>query len=156
MSLETALASAADDAPPVSICHLAVVHWLVKANAISAGDQDALVSGTKAHEWGNKLVAYTDQKFTKADLGKAPAGLVIGFFTRDKVLQHSMVTTGGGLLAGMNNANVLTASIATKVGTKYAKVTTDQLNWLDNSRVGLNACEVRGAAPAAVAKRIKG
>jgi hypothetical protein len=156
MALGTEIAEAANSAPPESICHRAVVHWLVKGNAITAGDQTKVGSATRADGWGAVLAAKSDKAYTKGDLGTAAAGTVIGFFTKDGTLQHSMVSMGGGLLAGVNNLNVLSASVGEKVGINYARVTVDQLNWVDNSRVGINQCEVRGAAPDVVAKRIKG
>lgn len=154
MTLETELAKAANQAPPVDICHHAVIHWLAKANVITGAKGTALVHGTKASDWGTVLAAFTDPAFTKEDLAAAHGGIILGFFTPDKMLQHSMVTMGGGLVAGVNNANVLTANIAMKVGTKYAKVTTGQLDWKDNTRVGLNQCEVRGISATALAARI--
>lgn len=156
MTLGQDVAKEANASPPVDICHHAVVHWLMKANAITVKNQDAVVKGTGAADWGKVLAAKTDKKYTKGDLGDAPAGTVLGFFTPDNTLQHSMVSMGGGIVAGVNNANVLTADTAIKVGTKYARVTVDQLNWVDNSRVGINQCDIRGAAPDVVAKRIKG
>ena len=156
MALGQDVAKEANSSPPVDICHHAVVHWLMKANAITLQNRDAVVKGTGAADWGKVLAAKTDKKYTKGDLDGAPVGTVLGFFTPDGTLQHSMVSMGGGIVAGVNNANVLTASTASKVGTKYARVTIAQLNWVDDSRVGINQCEVRGADPDVVAKRIKG
>lgn len=155
MPLGSDLAKAANSAPTETICHRAVVAWLVKANGISGADQ-ARIGGTAANAWGTVLAAYTDTTYTKDDLGDAPAGTVIGYFDQRQMLQHSMVAMGGGVIAGVNNAGVIKASVAEKVGIRYARVTVDQLEWVDNSRVGINQCVVRGVAPETVVTRIAG
>lgn len=146
MTLETELVKAADTSPPEMNCHRSVLHWLVEANAVTAAKCDQLVQSIDAMTWANIMANYNDTAYDRDGLQNAAAGTVLGFFMPNGVLQHSMVTMGNGGLAGVNNANVLKQSIVLKVGTAYVKATVAQLDWVDNTRVGINQCVIRGVS----------
>ena len=114
-----------------------------EAKLITQDKFDHLQHNIPAGGWDKVLVNHKDTPVQNYPQGLAtlPPGAIIGFID-PLILQHSMVVVdhddnGETYVAGVNNLNVITLSIAEEVGVNHAVVTTNQLKPLAQLAQGM-------------------
>lgn len=110
------LAAAAKKGPPKNriaglMCHDTVANWLVEAQVIHGPTFQQKYShfmGSPSMGFYDKIFAQeSDPQVTEGNASQefGPEGRIVSFWTNQK-LMHTMVTIGGGKLAGSNNGGV--------------------------------------------------